>query len=104
MRTRILIGFELFMGTTDKHYIERCLDGHPDDFRHLVRSYQTPLLAYLAGCLGNSDIAEETAQEAFVRAYFSLDKLKKQDSFFSWLLGIAQPSGKGRAKKSAAQP
>ena len=33
--------------------------------------------------------SEDTAQEAFVRAYFSLDKLKKQDSFFSWLLGIA---------------
>ncbi|MHC4482506.1 MAG: RNA polymerase sigma factor [Planctomycetota bacterium] len=77
------------MGTTDKHYIERCLDGHPDDFRYLVRRYQVPLLAHLAGQLGNRDKAEEAAQEALVRAYFSLEKLKKRGSFFSWLLGIA---------------
>ena len=77
------------MGTTDKYYIERCLDGHPDDFRYLIRRYQAPLLAHLAGKLGNRDIAEEAAQETLVRAYFGLGKLKKPDSYFSWLLGIA---------------
>jgi len=77
------------MGTSDKYYIERCLDGHPDDFRHLVRRYQAVLLAHLSGRLGNRNEAEEAAQEALVRAYFGLEKLKKQDSFFSWLLGIA---------------
>ena len=25
---------------TDQYYVERCLDGHPDDFRHLVRRQQ----------------------------------------------------------------
>ncbi len=77
------------MGTTDKGWIERCLDGHPDDFRYLVRRYQAVLLAHLAGQLGSRDKAEEAAQEAFVRAYFGLEKLKKRESFFSWLLGIA---------------
>ncbi len=77
------------MGITDKFYIERCLDGHPDDFRYLVRRYQAVLLAHLAGKLGNKDKAEEAAQETLVRAYFGLGKLKKPDSYFSWLLGIA---------------
>jgi RNA polymerase sigma-70 factor (ECF subfamily) len=77
------------MGTSDGYYIERCLDGHPDDFRHLVRRYQAVLLAHLAGQLGSSDRAEEAAQETLVRAYFGLEKLKKRESFFSWLLGIA---------------
>ncbi len=77
------------MGITDKFYIERCLDGHPDDFRYLVRRYQAVLLAHLAGKLGNRDRAEEAAQETLVRAYFGLGKLKKPDSYFSWLLGIA---------------
>ena len=77
------------MGTSDKYYIERCLDGHPDDFRYLVRRYQAVLLAHLAGQLSSKDKAEEAAQEALVRAYFGLEKLKKRDSFFSWLLGIA---------------
>jgi RNA polymerase sigma-70 factor (ECF subfamily) len=77
------------MSITDKFYIERCLDGHPDDFRYLVRRYQAVLLAHLAGKLGNRDRAEEAAQETLVRAYFGLGKLKKPDSYFSWLLGIA---------------
>lgn len=77
------------MGITDECYIERCLDGHPDDFRYLVRRYQAVLLAHLTGQLGNRDSAEEAAQETLVRAYFGLEKLKKRQSFFPWLLGIA---------------
>ena len=77
------------MSEPDKYYIERCLDGHPDDFRYLVRRYQAVLLAHLTGKLGNKTSADEAAQEAFVRAYFNMCKLRKQDSFFSWLLGIA---------------
>jgi RNA polymerase sigma-70 factor (ECF subfamily) len=77
------------MGTTDKYYIERCLNGHADDFRHLIRRYQGPLLAHLAGRSKSRDQAEEAAQETMVRAWFALGKLKKQNSFFAWLLGIA---------------
>jgi len=73
----------------DKYYVERCLDGHPDDFRYLVRRYQAVLLAHLAGKLGNKDKAEEAAQESFVRAYFKMDSLQRTDLFYSWLLGIA---------------
>lgn len=77
------------MTESDSFYIERCLDGHPDDFRHLVRRYQSALVEGLTYRLKNRTQAEETAQEAFVRAWFSLSKLKKPDSFFSWLMGIA---------------
>ena len=87
------------MSGNDKYYVERCLDGHPDDFRHLVRRYQAVLLANLAGKLGNKDHAEEAAQEALVRAYFNMSKLKKPDSFFSWLLGIADHVAKEHQRK-----
>ncbi|MEJ2647820.1 MAG: hypothetical protein P8016_05350 [Sedimentisphaerales bacterium] len=56
------------MSEKDRYYIERCLDGHPDDFRYLVQRYQGVLLANLAGKLGNRDRADEAAQETFVRA------------------------------------
>jgi RNA polymerase sigma-70 factor (ECF subfamily) len=87
------------MPETDKYYVKRCLDGHPDDFRYLVRRYQGILLANLAGKLGNKDHAEEAAQEALVRAYFNMSKLKKPDSFFSWLLGIADRVAKECQRK-----
>jgi RNA polymerase sigma-70 factor (ECF subfamily) len=87
------------MTETDRYYVERCLDGHPDDFRHLVRRYQPVLLAHLAGKLGSRDRAEEAAQETLVRAYFKLDALKKPESFFAWLLGIADLVAKEQQRK-----
>jgi len=84
----------------DKYYVERCLDGHPDDFRHLVRRYQPVLLAHLAGRLGRRDQAEEAAQETLVRAYFGMSKLKKPESFFAWLLGIADLVAKEQQRKA----
>ncbi|MGA2915391.1 MAG: RNA polymerase sigma factor [Sedimentisphaerales bacterium] len=77
------------MAESDKYLIEQCLDGKPDEFRHLIRRYQTAVTAYLTSKLGNRTDAEEVAQETFVRAYFGLKDLKNRDSFSSWLLGIA---------------
>jgi RNA polymerase sigma-70 factor, ECF subfamily len=77
------------MDLTDKEYVERCRDGHSEDFRLLVARYQKPLFSYLAGRLRDPLQAEEAAQESFVRAFQSLKKLRKPESFYSWLLGIA---------------
>ena len=77
------------MELTDKEYVERCRDGHQEDFRVLVDRYQKPLFAYLAGRLRDGRQVEEAAQESFVRAFLSLKKLRKPESFYSWLLGIA---------------
>lgn len=77
------------MPENDVFYVQRCLDGHPDEFRHLVRRYQKPLIGHLMGQLGNNEMAEEIAQEVLVRCYFGLNSLKKQESFFAWMLGIA---------------
>jgi RNA polymerase sigma-70 factor (ECF subfamily) len=76
-------------GETDRYYVERCLDGHREDFRHLVLRYEKPLMAGIRCRQARRDEAEDAAQEAFVRAFTGLATLKKPDSFFSWLLGIA---------------
>ncbi len=87
------------MCQADRDCIERCLDGHPEAYRHLVGRYQAVLLSYLAGRLGDRERAEEAAQEAFVRAYFALGKLNKPESFFSWLLGIASRVAKEQQRE-----
>jgi len=74
---------------TDQQCIRDCLDGHPEVFRHLVSRHQAALMGYLRGRLCNEEEAAEAAQETFVRAYFALQGLEKQESFFAWLLGIA---------------
>ncbi len=77
------------MDLTDKENVERCRDGHPEDFGLLVDRYQKSVFSYLVWRVGNYSQAEEAAQESFVRAFLSLGKLRKPESFYSWLLGIA---------------
>jgi RNA polymerase sigma-70 factor (ECF subfamily) len=77
------------MDLTDKEYVERCRDGHPEEFGLLVDRYQKPLFSFLAARVGNFAQAEEAAQKSFVRAFMSLGKLRKPESFYAWLLGIA---------------
>jgi RNA polymerase sigma-70 factor (ECF subfamily) len=74
---------------TDRYYVERCLDGHPEDFRHLVERYERALLAGIRVRRARADTVEEVAQEALVRAFENLGSLQKPESFFAWLLGIA---------------
>jgi len=88
------------MDLTDKEYVSRCRDGHPEDFALLVNRYQGPLYSYLASRLGDRLQAEETAQESFVRAFLSLKKLRKPESFYSWLLGIADRVAKEQFRSS----
>ena len=77
------------MDVVDKEYVQRCRDGHPEDFRALVDRYQKSVFSFLTAKLGNRLEAEEATQESFVRAFVSLKKLRKSASFHSWLLGIA---------------
>jgi RNA polymerase sigma-70 factor (ECF subfamily) len=74
---------------SDAEYVISSRNGCPDHFRFLVERYQRPLFTFLAGRLRDFGEAEEAAQESFVRAFMSLRKLHKPDSFFPWLLGIA---------------
>jgi RNA polymerase sigma-70 factor, ECF subfamily len=77
------------MDIADKEYVQRCCDGHPEDFRMLVYRYQGLLSSYLAGRLRDRSQVEDAAQESFVRAFTLLKRLRKPESFCSWLLGIA---------------
>jgi RNA polymerase sigma-70 factor, ECF subfamily len=74
---------------SDGEYVVSSRNGCPDHFRLLVQRYQRPLYAYLSSRLRNHLEAEEAAQESFVRAFMSLKKLRKPESFYAWLLGIA---------------
>ena len=77
------------MSRSDRQTIAACLDGHPDEYRQLVRRYHRPLFSFLVAQLGTPQLAEEAVQESFVRAYFALTRLKDPESFLPWLLGIA---------------
>jgi RNA polymerase sigma-70 factor (ECF subfamily) len=78
------------MLNTDGECVRLCLNGHPEAFEQLVARYHAPLMGYLCGRLQDRDGAEEVAQEAFVRSFVALNRLRKPDSYYAWLFGMAE--------------
>lgn len=56
----------------------------------LVRSYQQSVYAYLLRMSGRPDVAEDIAQEAFVRVLTNLHRFDYRYRFSTWLFTIAR--------------
>ena len=56
--------------------IQKCLAGHIEEYRHLVMEHQTMLLRTAYHYLGNWEDAKDAAQEAFIKAYKSLNRFQ----------------------------
>jgi len=59
-------------------------------FERLVERYSTDLYRYAAWLCGNQALAEDLVQEAFMRAWRSLDSLKEDSAAKSWLFTIVR--------------
>lgn len=60
------------------------------DFEILVKRHQSRLRLYLRGLCVNQAIADELAQETFLKVYKSIAQFKNQSSFKTWLIAIAR--------------
>lgn len=75
----------------DGFLIRQVLAGNRNAFRLLVLRYQRPLFKFLAGFGATQAIAEELAQETFLRAFRSLSTFDSgKAAFSSWLFTIAK--------------
>ena len=80
--------------------IRRARQGNAEAWEALVRTHQEALfrLAYLL--LGNADEAEDVAQEAFLRAYASLERFDLERPLRPWLLSIAANLARNRRRSA----
>ena len=76
------------MRTDDGYIIHQCLNGDPDAFGLLVDKYKAGIYALAYSKLRNFHDAQDVAQEVFIRAYESLHKLRRWESFAAWLYRI----------------
>jgi RNA polymerase sigma-70 factor (ECF subfamily) len=73
---------------SDMALVERALDNDLAAFEQLVTRYQGKIIAYAARMLNDHDEAEDVAQEAFIKAYRSLESFRGAASFSTWLYRI----------------
>lgn len=71
-----------------KSVIMRAQVGNLDAFDTIVRRFQDMAVGYAYSILGDFHLAEDAAQEAFIRAYCDLSKLRQPEAFSAWFRKI----------------
>ncbi len=69
-------------------WVTRAQQGDLVAFERLVRSFQDMAVAYAGAILGDFDLAQDAAQEAFIQACGHLSDLEAAEAFPAWLRRI----------------
>ena len=77
------------MTPTDPELVERALAGSQDAFRQLVDRHGRAVFNLVARMVREDGIAEELAQDAFVKAFAALRSYDPAYKFSNWILRIA---------------
>lgn len=73
-------------------------DGNMAGFEFLVQKYRKPIIHFMYRMVHNQAVAEELAQEVFLRVYRSRDTYRAEARFSTWLYRIATNLGVNHAR------
>jgi RNA polymerase sigma-70 factor (ECF subfamily) len=73
----------------DGDLVARARAGDPIAFERLFERYHAPILNYLHRMVGDRALAEDLAQDAFIKAYRALASTRPDLAFKAWLYRIA---------------
>lgn len=70
--------------------VARVRAGDEEAFRLIFDRYSRPVLGFIYDMVGDRSLAEDLAQETFVRAYKGLATLREETKLSTWLFAIAK--------------
>ena len=73
----------------DIELVERALRGSQEAYREILRRYERPVFSLVLRMVRDRTVAEDLAQEAFVKGFSKLDTFDPKRKFSSWLFKIA---------------
>jgi RNA polymerase sigma-70 factor, ECF subfamily len=73
----------------EQSWVIQAQQGSDEAFTNLVETYQKPVFNLCYRMLGEHELAEDAAQETFLRAYQNLYRYDSKRPFATWLLSIA---------------
>jgi RNA polymerase sigma-70 factor, ECF subfamily len=76
-------------GFTDAEVMLRVKAGDQSAFDYLVQKYRRPLVSFMYRMARNTAVAEDLAQEVFLRVYRSRETYEASAKFTTWLYRIA---------------
>jgi RNA polymerase sigma factor (sigma-70 family) len=88
---------------SERDLVASAIRGDPQAFAALVSANRSRIEAVVGRMLPGEE-AEDVLQEALLRAYLGLSRLRDPERFGSWLCGIALNLAKMRLRRRVAQP
>jgi RNA polymerase sigma-70 factor, ECF subfamily len=70
--------------------VTRVCQGDADAFRLIFERYSRPVISFIYDMVNDRGLAEELAQETFVRAYRAIHTMRAETKLSTWLFGIAR--------------
>ncbi len=90
-------------GLNDAQIMLRVKGGDDSAFEYLVQKYRRPMLSFMYRMAHNSAVAEDLAQEVFLRVYRSREKYEASAKFTTWLYRIASNLAVNHARDTRHQ-
>ena len=84
--------------TSDAAIMLRVRDGDDSGFTYLIEKYRKQMIHYMFRMTNNQAVAEELAQEVFLRVYRSRESYRAEAKFTTWLYRIATNLGVNYAR------
>ena len=75
-------------GLSDLVLVERVQEGDLAAFDMLTRKYRARIYSIVYNITSNREDASDLTQDAFIKAFQSIQKFKKKSSFYTWLYRI----------------
>ncbi len=73
---------------TDQELVRLCLKGQERAAHELVSRYQRPVFSFIYRMIRDRELAEDLAQDTFIRAFDNLRKYDPAYKFSSWLFKV----------------
>lgn len=87
------------MGDSDNKVIEEIINGDVAAYATIVNRYKDKVYSLVFGILRNETVAEEVAQDVFVKAYAALKKFRRESSFSTWIYRITYNAAISETRK-----
>jgi RNA polymerase sigma-70 factor (ECF subfamily) len=83
---------------SDAEIMLRVREGDDSGFEYLIQKYHRPMIHFMFRMVHNQAVAEELAQEVFLRVYRSRHSYRAEAKFTTWLYRIATNLGVNHAR------
>src|SRR5690606_10397236 len=98
-RSRATLGEVDYRNLSDQEVIARALQGRETAYRELIDRYQKPVFSLVYRLVRDRELAEDLAQETFIKVLNALDRYDPRYKFSSWIFKIAHNTALDQLRK-----